>query len=746
MKLLYFIFFVTVFFSKSFAVSITDVSLSGNDRISKETIIVFGDITLNKDYSSSDINNILKKLYNSNYFEDVKIDVVSNTLIISVKEYPIIQSIAYNGIKAKKFIKIIKDNSNLKEKSSFNDYKVKQDINLIKNAFKQNGYFFIQVDTLIQKNDNNTIDLTFDVNLGDKAEINKIKFIGDKIYKDRKLRNIIVSEESKAWKFISNKKYLNQNRISLDVRLLKNFYINKGYYDVEVNNSTSTYLDGNNFNLSFVINAGKRYSFGNSKLLLPADFDPKHFNEIDLTLKKLKGKFYSLSAINKIIDNIEKISLKKQYEFIDATFEEFVINGNQIDLNIELKESQKFYVEKINIFGNNITRENVIRDQLLLDEGDGYNKLLVQKSINRLRSKNFFAKVVPTIIRGTSDEFKVINIEVEEKPTGEISAGAGVGTSGGSIGFSVTENNYLGKGIKLEASIDISEENVRGILDIQNPNFRYSDRTLKTRISSTQTDRSTEAGYKNTKTGVSIGTSYEQYEDFFFSPDLSLYAEKLKTQSNASSTLKKQAGNYIDLDFDYALTLDKRNTRYRATEGYVSSFSQSLPILSKNYSLFNRYEYKTYKEITGQAVGSLGFSLASVNSISDKNVRVSERLYISQHKLKGFKRNKVGPKESGDWVGGNYMSTANFNLTLPKLFEQFQNTDLTFFVDIANVWGVDYSDNVADSNPSKIRSSTGLAIDIFTPVGPLNFSFSQALTKASTDITEFFRFNIGTTF
>ena len=192
-----------------------------------------------------------------------------------------------------------------------------------------------------------------------------------------------------------------KTEFNLDVRLLKNFYIDKGYYDAQIKNSTSTYLDNNEFELSFVINAGKRYTFRNSKLTLPTDFDPNHFKTINLILDDLNGEFYSLSAINKIIDKIEKISLKKQYEFLDATFDETIVDKNKIDLNIELKESEKFYVEKINIFGNNITRENVIRNSLLLDEGDGFNKLLLEKSINKLRSRNFFASVVPNVTTGS---------------------------------------------------------------------------------------------------------------------------------------------------------------------------------------------------------------------------------------------------------------------------------------------------------------------------------------------------------
>ena len=726
------------------AAIVDNIKVKGNDRISEETVILFGEISKGTNYDNNGLNKILKNLYNTNYFEDVNLKIESNTLIITIKEYPIIQNIIYNGVKAKKFLEIISKITSLKEKSSFNNFVLKQDVSLIKNAFKQSGYYFVEVDSSLIKNDNNTVDLTFDIDLGDKAKINKIKFIGDKVFKDRKLRNIIVSEESKPWKILSGKKYLDQQRIALDVRLLKSFFLNNGYYDVDVKNSTSTYLDDNNFELSFVINSGNKYFFRDVFLELPTDFDLNHFTKINKVLNELKGKRYSLIAIEEIIDSIEKISLSKQYEFIDATFNESSVGINNIDLTISLKESKKAYVEKINIFGNNITRENVIRNGLLLDEGDGFNKLLLDKTINKLRSKNIFASISKSVTEGSSEEFKVIDITVQEKPTGEISAGAGIGTSGGQVSFSVKENNYLGKGMKVGASIDISQESVAGSLTIINPNFNYSERSLSTSISRTSTDRIVTYGYKNTETGASIGTSYEQYEDLYFSPSISAFFEELETTNTASAALQKQKGNYFDLDFNYGVTLDKRNLSYRPTEGFISKFNQSLPLISKTYSLNNSYEFKTYKEIGEESVSSFVFFVGSVNSINNKDVRISERLFIPSNRLRGFEKGKVGPIDNGDFVGGNYVAASSFNLTLPKLFDQFQNTDLTFFIDTANLWGVDYNDSIDDN--SKIRSSTGLTLDIFTPVGPLNFSLSQPITQASTDKTETFRFNLGTTF
>ena len=339
---------------------------------------------------------------------------------------------------------------------------------------------------------------------------------------------------------------------------------------------------------------------------------------------------------------------------------------------------------------------------------------------------------------------KIINLEIEEKATGEISAGAGIATGGGSISFSVKENNYMGKGIKLNANIALGVDTVRGIFAVTNPNFNYSDRALTSSIESTVTDRLSVNGYKTSKTGLAFNTSFEQYKDFYISTDLTSFMEKVDTNSKASVNLKKQDGNYFDTNFGYSLNYDKRNRGYQPTEGFRSLFKQSLPILADDKSIFNSYEYSAHHEFIDDMIGSFTFYTSVINSLNDDDVRISKRLYMPGKRLRGFVMGRIGPVDGTDYVGGNYLSALNISSTLPNFMATQENIDFRFFIDAANLWGVDYSDSINNSN--KIRSSTGVGIDWFTPVGPLNFSLSQAITKADTDTTETFRFNLGTTF
>ena len=723
---------------------IKDINISGNNRISKETLLVFSKMNIGDDLSSTDLNNILKDLYETNFFENVEIKLNNGILNITVIENPIIQTITIQGIRPKPILKAIDEITRLKEKNSYVDFLAEQDVNSIKSLLKSNGYYYADVNLSLIKNSNKTVNLIYDINLGDKVLIKRIRFTGEKLFKDRKLRNVIVSEEGKFWKFISNKKYLDQKRVELDMKLLKNYYINKGYYDVQIQNASAKLMDNKMFELTFNINAGKKYFFNDLFLQLPVDYEKDNFLKIEKLFKELKNESYSYSQIERILDQIDIVALDQQYEFINATVNEEIINGNKINFTFIITETEKFYVEKINILGNNITQESVIRNSLIVDEGDAFNEILNTKSINNLKAKGIFGTVKYKIIDGSTPNKKIVNISVTEKPTGEISLGAGVGSSGGTIGFGLKENNFLGKDIKLDSGIQISENSLRGVLSVTNPNFNYSDKMLKTTLQSTKVDKLTSSGYETSKLGVSIGTRYEQYENFFISPSISTHTEKIKTNSSASANYKKQEGNYFDSLLNYSLTFDKRNQRYQTSRGFVSTFNQSLPILSNNAAIVNGYEFRSYHEMAPEMITQFSIYGRVITSISDDDVRVSKRLFLPGRKLRGFEVGAVGPKDGDSFVGGNYATAVNIATSLPQLFPVLQNTDFSIFLDAGNVWGVDYSSSVDSSN--KIRSSTGLAIDWYTPIGPLNFSLAAPLTKSSTDKTEGFRFNLGTTF
>ena len=716
----------------------------GNDRVSKQTIINFTNTVLNKDLSEKDLNNILKNLYETTFFEDVYLNIKDGTLTINVKEFPIIQEIIFNGVKAEKQVEMLREAVNLKEKNPYNKLFVQEDLNRMLNIFKQNGYYFVDIKVKEEINSNSTINLIYDIKKGDKALIKTVKFIGDKKFKNRKLHSVITSEENKFWKFLSKGKYLDLERINLDKRLLKNFYLSKGYYSVNIENAYSQILDKKNFSVVFKINAGNKFTFNNFDITMPNDFDPKKFKEIYDVFEKLKDTTYSNRKIDKILDEIDQIALLENYEFIDAKVTETIVDENKVNFSFRIIESEKFYVQRINILGNNITQEEFIRNQLIVDEGDPFNTLLHTKSINKLKSKGIFRSVETKINDSSDASQKIIDIIIEEKPTGEISAAAGLGTTGSSFAVGIKENNFNGKGVQLDANLTVSAESLRGLFAYTHPNFAYSERSLTTSIENTITDKEKDYGYKSTLSRVSLGTGYEQYQNLYFTPSISVSSESLTTTAGASANYKKQEGSYFDAIFSYGLIYDKRNSPYQPTSGFRSKWLQKIPLYADGSPLLNGYDITGYKELMDDMVLTLGFYGRSVTSIEGDDVRVSKRLFLPKSRLRGFEPGKVGPKDGSDYVGGNYTTAINVSTTIPYILQTMENIDLKVFLDTANIWGVDYSDTVGES--SKIRSAFGTAIEVLTPIGPLSFSLAQPISKAGSDKEETFRFQLGTTF
>ena len=740
-----FILFVSLLTSNVSAESFVNFNVIGNERVSTQTIINFTNLEAGSDLSENDLNQALKDIYDTNFFELVSLNISNNTLNIKVKEFPIIQDIEFKGIKAKKYVEILMDQISLKSRSSFNEFLLQNDLNVITNILRQSGYYFTNVDVQKIVNSNNSINIIYDVTMGEKASISEIKFIGDKKFKSSKLLSVIKSEEDKFWKFLSKSKYINRQQTELDKRLLKNFYLEKGYYKVNVEEAFTQVLDKKNFLLTYKIDAGEKFFFNNFEILLPDDYDPDGFSDLKNTFVELKNVKYSYSGIQSILDEIDIIALSRNYEFLDVVVSEDVVENNKINFVFNIKDDDKFYIEQINILGNNITNESFIRQKFVIDEGDPFNNLLHNKTINNLKKANLFKSVNSDVKVGSSSGFKVIDITLEEKPTGEITAGAGYGTSGSTFVVGIKENNFNGNGILLDSNLILTEESIRGKFSYTTPNFAYSDRSLTTSIESTSTDKEKDYGYKSSLNKILIGTSFEQYENLFFSPSFSISLEELTTTAKASVNYKKQEGSYFDALLDYSISYNKLNSSFRPSNGFISTFVQELPILSDSPSIINGYQITGYKEVTNDSVLSIGIYTRAINSLQkDKDARVSKRMFLPSYRLRGFEPGKIGPKDGADFVGGNYMASFNTALTLPFLFPTYDNVDFSIFFDAANVWHVDYSKNVDQSN--SVRSSTGIGLNLISPVGPLSFSLTQPITKADGDITESVRFNLGTTF
>jgi outer membrane protein insertion porin family len=739
--------FLVIFFfiltSSSFA-EIKKVNIIGNSRVNLNTIDLLVDRKINN-IDSIYINNLTKKIYDTDFFSDVKISYNQDVLTITVVENPIINFFYINGIKDSDLDQINKIIS-LKENSIFSSSKLKKDVAAAKDFLNASGYHQASIVPDVIKIDNNQINLIINISKNQISKIEKIYFIGNKYFSNSQLMDVITSSEDGWWKFFSTSA-LSEQRIDFDKQLLKNFYKSKSFYDVQIESAFATIEKNNKFTLTFSINSGKKHKFG--------DFDIKvsslalketEINEIkSISSKLLKNEFYSPLVIDKLNKQVTDLLDNKKYANFEVNIQDVKTIEDTINVVVELNGVQKSLVNKINIQGNIITEERVIRDNLIISEGDQFSLSKVKNSVDNIKSKQLFSKVDYKIEDSDKKNFKNLNLFVKEQATGSISAGVGYGTNGGLIEASINERNFLGQGINLNFTGRLSSDAVRGEISYTNPNYKNSNKELAASLFS-ELDDYKNSGYQNKRAGTRFSTKYEIYEDVFFRPNFGVQFDKLEVTESSSSLLKNRQGDFITTSLGYIFLYDQRDSKFNTTSGSIIYFDQNVStFLSDIPTIQTGIGATFYKELfSDKFIGSAKTRLANAVAFNDKDVKLSDRIFSSSSDLRGFEQRGVGPVDNGDHIGGNNLVTLSLKSTFPNPIPESLRATTFLFLDMGNVWGVDYSNLISDN--SKLRASTGLAIDLMSPIGPLSFTYSIPLSKASTDKEQNFLFNIGSSF
>ena len=739
--------FIIIFFlilTNSLFAEIKKVTVIGNVRVNSSTIESLVDKKI-ANVDSIYINNLTKKIYDTDFFSDVKISFNQDVLSINVVENPIVNFFYINGIKDSDLDQVNKIIT-LKENSIFSSAKLKKDIEATKEFLNASGYYQSSINPEVIKVDNNQVNLIINI---DKKEISKIKniyFIGNKFFSNSQLMDVITSSEDGWWKFFSTSA-LSEQRIEYDKQLLKEFYKSKSFYDVQIESAFASVDKNNNFTLTFSINSGKKYKFGDYDLKITGlSLKETDSNEIkNISNKLLKNEFYSPLIINKLSKQVTDFLESKRYGNFEINIQDSKAGEDKINVIVQLNEGQKSLINKINIQGNTITEEKVIRDNLILAEGDQINSSKIKKSIDNVKSKQLFSKVDYKIEDSDKKNFKDFNLFVKEQPTGNISAGVGYGTNGGLFEASVNERNFLGQGINLNFTGRLSADVVRGELSYVDPNYINSNKELAASLFS-EVDDYKNSGYQNKRAGTRIATKYEIYEDIFFRPNLSVQFDKLEVTGSASSLLRSRQGDFITTSLGYNFLYDQRDSKFNPTSGSVIYFDQNIATLFSDIPTVQTGLGATfYKELfSDKFIGSAKARLANVVAFNDKDVKLSDRIFASSSDLRGFEQRGVGPVDSGDHIGGNNLATLSLKSTFPNPIPENLRATTFLFLDVGNVWGVDYSNSISDS--SKLRSSTGVALDLMSPIGPLSFTYSIPLSKASSDKEQNFLFNICSSF
>ena len=734
--------FILLITSNLKAEVVNKFNIQGNERISSETIKIYGDLKENKNYSESDLNKILKDLYETEFFENINLEIKNNELNVIVKEYPYINQLIIIGEKTKRYTNQIKEIIKLKEKRSLIKSYINSDINIIKSLYSSLGYNNVEINIKTKKITNNSYDLLVEIQRGEKTRIKSINFIGNNKISNRRLKDVIASEKHQFWKILSKNTNFNESLLELDTRLLTNFYKSSGFYDVKINSKFAKINESKEAELFFSIDEGNRYTINKISTNVDSVFDKKIFFPMNDIYQKYIGEYYSPFKVKKLLEDLDKLIDKNNLQFVEHNVQE-QIEEKSINIILNIYEGEKKLIERINVLGNSVTNEEVIRSELIIDEGDPFSNLNLEKSIAQIKARNIFRKVDYEVLDGSIDNLKVINIKVEEQPTGEVSAGAGIGSDGGLFQIGVKENNWLGTGKSVSFDLELESESISGIINYVDPNYDLLGNSLSYTLLTESNDKP-DQGYENTLTSVAVATAFEQYKDVYLSLGLSASYDDLRTDSSASANLQKQDGSYNDISGNYSLSFDSRDRVFMPTSGSILKFGQTLPLFSDSASLVNNFSASKYASLNENVVGVGKFYLSTISAVGSDDVRLSRRKGLSTRRLRGFQKNKIGPVDGSDHIGGNYTAALNLETNLPNLLPDDTNTDISAFLDFGNVWGVDYDSSIDDSN--KIRSSTGVVANWLSPLGPINFVLSQNLSKADSDKTQSFSFNLGTTF
>ena len=750
MKLLNFFFtglvFVIFLIKISFAepVKVSNISIDGNKKISENTIIDLLDLKNNVG-NSNDLNEYQKKLFQSNFFSSVDLSFKNKKIFIKVVENPLIDYIFIEEIKSEKLLNEIKDLLDTKENTLFSEIALISDVKKVSSFLNSKGYFKNNIEYQVVKSKSDKVNIFFKIFLNKKFSINKIFFIGDKKIKNSKLLSIVTSKPKSFFSFFSSSNTPSSERMDYDASLLKKYYLNNGYYKVQIPNASIEIIDDYKANIVFTINAGDKFSIKTSVLEDSSNImSKKNILFVKSILNSLENQLYNLELLKnteaKILRYIDESS-------INATVAYNIKQVENKNLNITFKINEilkKSYIRNIVIQGNDLTEEKVLLNNIGFAEGDLFTNLKISNAIDNLKDTGYFKN-----IRVKKNEIKNsdnvdIQIDINESPTGEISAGIGAGTNESSISFNFSEKNLLGQGIgfNLGASLGTGSQTVN--FNFTNPDFASSGNFLSSGFFISKYENET-SGYENKLIGLNASTGFEWYEDVNLNYGIALDNDSLTAQSDASTLIKERSGDYFTNKFFYTVKQDKRGRKINTEDGYTIGFGQGIAHLGSDIPyLSNNFFGSFYNKFSESFIGSIRYKAKSINSFeSSKDIKLSDRLFLSENELRGFKYRSYGPKVGNDYIGGNYAIATTLATTVPNYLPESWNSSSSLFLDAGNIWGTDFD---VTTEASEMRSSIGVGLSWFSPIGPISLSYAEPIQKNASDKIENFNFKLGGVF
>ncbi len=741
--------FIIIFFLNTIVLGsenqIDEIQVQGTQRIDIETVISYSNINIGDLYSEELGNQILKDLFNTNLFSNIEISFQENILNISIKENPTINLVKFSGNSKIKDEDLLIEIS-LKERSVYSRSKVKKDTERMLSLYQRSGRLSTEIIPKVEMLDNNRINLTYEIEESDVAEVSKIVILGNNVFTSSKIKSVMKTKEKTLLRFLSSADRYDPDKLEYDKQLVTEFYNNNGYPEFTfVTTIAQLSLNKNDFEIILSVNEGNKYNFGEIKV--QSELKKMNSEIIMETLPFKTGDLYDASKIKKSIEQIKNAAELSGYSFIEITprlqtDDELMT----VNINFDLNEGPRVYVNKIDINGNTRTVDKVIRREFSLSEGDAYNKFAINYSRDSIRALNFFSKVDVKEIRTEYQDKLDLEILVEEKNTGEASLGAGYSSaSSTSLNLGLKETNFLGKGQKLNFTSSFS--NTRNTYDISftEPYFNDKQLALTGNLYSNFNDPSS-VNYETEDLGIGINAQFPLSPNINLSTRYSLFTTKVKADSNATNYERLLAGTDTISIIGYSLKYDKRNSRYKPSRGFIFEVDQDIAGLGgTSYYVKNIVEYNVYKRLSEELIGAFKFQAGNSSGYNGKYAPLSSNFKLGGKRLRGFKSGKVGPRTGNSYTGGQYFYLTSLETNIDFNLDTFDITS-TVFLDVGSVWGLENPAYSSIDDEHETRSSLGVNFNWDSAIGPINIIYATILESESNDTTDNLYFDIGYNF
>jgi outer membrane protein insertion porin family len=747
---------------------VREIRVEGNRRVEPETVRSYLQFSVGQPYDAGKVDASLQALFATGLFADVSINQEGDAAVIYVVENPVINQVAFEG-NSEVDTDTLKAEVQLKPRSVYTRARVQGDVQRILDVYRRQGRYTATVEPKIIELEQSRVNLVFEINEGGATKVQGINFTGNHAFSDAQLRDIISTTQSGWFDFLKGTAYYDPDRMNLDRELLRQFYLKNGYADVRVV-AANAELDreGSGFYVNFAIDEGERYTFGGVTIenSLPG-LDP---NSLTGEILTHQGDIYNGSDVEKTTERLTLVTAEQGFAF--ARVRPRAVPdpaARTMSLTYLIDEGPRIYIERININGNLRTKDHVIRREFRLAEGDAYNPLLVDRAKKRLNALGFFKSVDIKRRPGSSQDRVILDVDLVEQSTGELSFGAGYSTSEGVIGdVSISERNLLGNGQFLRLRLAGSLERMQIDLSFTEPRFLDQNLSAGFDLFHKEIDQIDEAGYESTRTGGTVRLGFPLSEELWMQTGYTLEYTTMDVDARYEEYVSDVVLREMEVRGDSALTssigtsltYDKRNHPKNPTSGYYMQLATDMAGLGGDVQYIRvngegRAYYPITEKITfvGRLIGG------HIEGWGDDDVRLTDLYYRGGETIRGFDRGGFGPRDLSpgsrkDALGGRtyWASTAEIRFPLPFVPDDLGLSGAVF-ADAGSLWNAnDLAKEMARDgdirlgDDSSIRSSVGASIMWNSPVGPIRMDFAKALTKEKYDEEQFFRFGASTKF